>query len=307
LTDDNARALIVAVMLYERDREKIYEELIYRFLSFLLGAQNKDGRFGRHMTFDRKYSEGESSEETYGRCLWSLGYTMGAPHVSSGIKKACSHMFKRALPELASLEEPKSRAFAIIGLSFVVREMSLQKEIEFLADSMVREFKLYSYDGWDWFGDILTYGNAVLPWSLFRAYKILRNPDYLKIALDSLDFLRGITLHVGYYKAIGSNGWISRGQQPAAFDEKPVDVAKTALAYLEAFYLFKEIKYLETAKLCLSWFDGHNSKKLIMVDQETGACYDAITAEGINQDQGAEGLLSYCMAFLSLYKFLNQE
>lgn len=44
-TDDNSRALILGVMLYERYKEKDYLKLIYKYLSFILNAQNCDGKF----------------------------------------------------------------------------------------------------------------------------------------------------------------------------------------------------------------------------------------------------------------------
>jgi len=44
-TDDNARALIMALMLYKKYGEKKYLDLVYRYSSFLLNAQNEKGKF----------------------------------------------------------------------------------------------------------------------------------------------------------------------------------------------------------------------------------------------------------------------
>lgn len=307
-TDDNAKALIFAVMLHEAYPDKEYERLIYKFLSFLLYAQNDAGLFRIHMSYDRRFTEYRNDEECFGRCLWALGYTMLMPHVPSGIKETCRFMLKKALVQLEGLESSRSKAYAIIGLSYIAREINLSSEIDKFADTLARQFKLYSYDGWNWFEDILAYGSAEFARALFRAYKILRAPDYLKIALDSLEFLEKITFSdQGYFKPIGADGWMSRGQKPAEFNEKPLEAATTALAYLEAFYLFKEKKYLEKAKLCLSWFEGNNSQKIVMIDKNTGGCYDAIKPDGPDTGQGAESLLSYSITVLSLKKYLNQQ
>ena len=44
-TDDNARALIMAVMLYEKLQKPAYLALVYRYLAFVLYAQNETGQF----------------------------------------------------------------------------------------------------------------------------------------------------------------------------------------------------------------------------------------------------------------------
>ena len=68
-TDDNARALIMALMLYERYKEKKYLDLVYRYATFLLNAQNEAGKFRNFMRYDRKWLEEEGSEDCFGRCL----------------------------------------------------------------------------------------------------------------------------------------------------------------------------------------------------------------------------------------------
>lgn len=307
-TDDNAKALIFAVMLNEAYPDKKYEDLVYKFLSFLLHAQNDAGLFRSHMSYDRRFVENSNDEECFGRCIWALGYTMLMPHAPAGVKETCRLMLKKALPRLEKLGSLRSKAYVIIGLSYIAREINISSELDKFADTLGRQFKLYSYDGWNWFEDILAYDSAVFVQAFFRAYKIMRAPDYLKIALDSLEFLEKITISdKGYFKPIGTNGWMSRSQKSAEFDEKPYEAATTALAYLEAFYLFKEKTYLEKAKLCLSWFEGRNSQKIVMIDKRTGGCYDAIKSDGPDSGQGAESLLSYGLAVLSLQKYLNQQ
>lgn len=303
-TDDNARALLVAVMLYEKNKEEKYRALIYRYLSFLLFCQKKDGSFRNRLAYDRRFYEEDGMGDCLGCCLWALGYAIASMAAPAGVKATCREMFRQALPHLAGLESPRSKAYAIVGLSCPVQEEELEARLEKLADSLVRQYKLYSYDDWNWFEDMLAYGNAVFPLALFRAYRVLRSPEYLKTALDSLAFLERIIFKNGYFKPIGTNGWLHRGGEPAEFDEMPLEAAETALAYLEGFNLFKEKKYLEKARLCLAWFEGHNSQGAPLIDAETGGCYDAITAEGFKSDQGAESIISYCLSFLALQRYI---
>ncbi len=118
-TDDNVRALIMAVMLYEKLQKPAYLALVYRYLGFVLYAQNETGRFRNFMTYDRQFTEREGSEDCFGRCLWALGYTQASPAMPAGIKEACSGAVNRALPNIRSLTWLRGQAYALIGLSFI--------------------------------------------------------------------------------------------------------------------------------------------------------------------------------------------
>ncbi|MFO7295621.1 MAG: glycosyltransferase, partial [Clostridia bacterium] len=61
--------------------------------------------------------------------------------------------------------------------------------------------------------------------------------------------------------------------------------------------------YLEKAKICYSWYTGYNSKGVSLIDPQTGGCYDGITKDGVNLNQGAESLISYYISLLSIERF----
>lgn len=77
-TDDNSRALILAVMLYERLKKRKYLGLIYKYLAFILYAQNSNGKFKNFMDFNREFLEEEGSEDCFGRCIWAIGRTISS-------------------------------------------------------------------------------------------------------------------------------------------------------------------------------------------------------------------------------------
>jgi len=84
-TDDNARALIMALMLYKKYGEKKYLDLVYRYSSFLLNAQNEKGKFKNFMGYDRKWLEDEGSEDCFGRCLWAIGFALSGDFTPRGV------------------------------------------------------------------------------------------------------------------------------------------------------------------------------------------------------------------------------
>ncbi|HMM19432.1 MAG TPA: glycosyltransferase [Selenomonadales bacterium] len=301
-TDDNVRALIMAVMLYEKLQKPGYLALVYRYLGFVLYAQNETGRFRNFMTYDRQFTEKEGSEDCFGRCLWALGYTQASPAMPAGIKEACSGAVKRALPAIQSLTASRGQAYALIGLSF-----SDSPAVDFLicelADSLYDHFEHCAGENWQWFEDSLTYDNAVLPWALFAAYSRLGQGRLLRVARESLSFLDLVTFRDGYFRPVGCNGWLKRGAEPAQYDEQPLEACTATLAHLAAYEATGESAMVELARKSFGWYGGDNSCREDLIDSETGGCRDGITPDGLNRNQGAESIVSYSLARLALAKY----
>jgi hypothetical protein len=69
-------------------------------------------------------------------------------------------------------------------------------------------------------------------------------------------------------------------------------VEATSLAY----GLTKSDLYEQSTRRALGWFLGLNTKSVKLYDESTGASYDGITEEGLNQNQGAESTLAFLLA-----------
>ena len=79
-TDDNARALIVAVLMEQLGMTALSESanLASRYLAFLWHAFNPaTGRFRNFLSYERQWLENEGSEDSHGRALWGLGTVLG--------------------------------------------------------------------------------------------------------------------------------------------------------------------------------------------------------------------------------------
>jgi hypothetical protein len=70
-TDDNARALIAAIMEFERTGSRQVLRLVSTYLSFLHYAQTPSGRFHNFMAFDQVWLDDQSSDDCFGRVLWA--------------------------------------------------------------------------------------------------------------------------------------------------------------------------------------------------------------------------------------------
>jgi len=298
-TDDNARALIMSVLLYERYKKKEYLDLIYRYSSFLLYAQNAEGRFRNFMSYDRKWLEEEGSEDCFGRCIWALGFALSNKYTPHDVKCALKYLLDKALPNVSLLSHLRGKAYSIIGLA-CFDDMVTKQLISNMAESFCSQYDNYRDGEWKWFENTVTYCNGVLPWSLFAAYRATGDKRFCSVAEESLDFLEGLTFKSGYFKPVGCKGWLSKGASPAQYDEQPVEACETALAYMEAYTATGKEIYKEKAKECHLWYEGKNSKGIPLIDKNTGGCYDGLTDEGVNMNMGAESIVSYVISYLSI-------
>lgn len=303
-TDDNVRALMMAVMLYEKNPKIDYLTLVYRYLAFVLHAQNEQGRFKNFMTYNRQFTEKVGSEDCFGRCLWALGYTFASPAMPDGIKSACRAVLAGALPQIPSLTCLRGQASGLIGLSFIGGVESVCS-IGKIADLLAARFvQCSSGSNWQWFEDQLTYDNALLPWAMFVAYHQTGQDQFLNIARESLAFLDHTLFRDGFFCPVGCDGWWRQGAEPACYDQQPVEASMSTLAHLAAYEITGDKTMLQLAQQSFAWYLGDNVSKASLIDVETGGCYDGITPSGVNRNQGAESIVGYCIASLALEKQL---
>lgn len=301
-TDDNARALIIATNLYNKNNDNRLLTLIVRYLSFLHYGQNSVGRWKNFMNYQRQFIEEQGSEDSFGRSLWGLGYLYSTPGLPKGVPELNNYLIKKAIPNINKLKAYRAQAYALIGLAYLFNcysKLNVKKLIENLADRLVKLYNANKTVGWEWFEDIVTYANGILPYSLLKAYHIVQKDTYLKVSLELLDFLEGLVMRKGYLKLVGCNGWAVKGGPQTEFDEQPIDAADMVLAYSEAFKVTGNIQYFQKSEICFKWFHGLNCHKVSLVNTDTGGCFDGLTKSGINLNQGAESLFAYMISYLT--------
>ena len=93
-TDDNARALIMALMLYERYGNSKHLNLVYKYSSFILNAQNNNGKFRNFLSYNRKWLDEEGSEDCFGRCIWAICYALSGEHTPQGMIQGLMHILQ---------------------------------------------------------------------------------------------------------------------------------------------------------------------------------------------------------------------
>lgn len=303
-TDDNARALIMASMLYELTGKDKYLELVVRYLSFLINAQN-GAWFRNFMDYDRRFIEERGSQDCFGRCILALGFTASSSALPKEIRGVAEDLLQETVSGCSELTYLRGKAYAVIGLDLWKNSAS-RKILLQLAAEIRDAYERFATSDWKWFVDKITYCNAVLPWSMLVGYEITGEKRYLKAGVESLDFLLNATFADDVFHPVGCKGWFEKGKAPAQFDQQPVEACGTLLACLEAYKVTGEERYKERAKECLDWYTGRNVLKISLIDPETGGCRDGLTPAGTNLNEGAESLISWMIASLSWLVFFTK-
>ncbi len=168
-TDDNARALILAVLLEEMGHAPSSEarRLATRYLAFLNHAFNAETRrFRNFLSFERRWLEETGSEDSHARALWALG-TVAGRSKDSGLRGLAAVLFEEALPATRGFTSPRPWAFTVLGIQEFLRRFyghrAAQEVRKKLAGRLLDGYRKNSAKDWPWFEDGLAYCNAVLP------------------------------------------------------------------------------------------------------------------------------------------------
>lgn len=308
-TDDNARALIVSILLDESpehvDRRE-YPILSHRYLSFLWLAFNADtGRFRNYLAYDRRWLEDVGSDDSHGRALWALGKVLGLSQ-NAGLRGAAGRLFEAAVPATLAFTSPRAWAYCILGmqayLDWFPGDRNIQCARNILANRLLDIYERSHSDTWKWFEKSLSYSNARLSQALILSGWRSDNQRMIEAGMDSLKWLVAEQHRddKDIFVPIGSNGFFIEGNEKARFDQQPVEACATVAACLEVYRLTEESLWLDEARGVFGWFLGKNDLQVPLYDALAGGCRDGLHPDRVNENQGAESTLSFLMALLEI-------
>jgi len=227
-TDDNARALILAVLLEQMEKKKfagseppiadvtadslsnsisnsesnsvsnsvsysVTQDSACRYLSFLEYAFNAGkGRFRNFLGYDRRWIETEGSEDSHGRALWALGTVLGRSR-DQGLRSAAGRLFEFSLPAVVEFYSPRACAYGLLGiqeyLDSYAGDRDAQKVRAVLAGRLLDMYESIRRPDWKWFEDVAAYGNARLPQAMLLVGSAGGDDRMVSAGLESLDWL----------------------------------------------------------------------------------------------------------------------
>ena len=303
-TDDNARALLVTILLNELGNSESVglASRYFAFLGYAFNSQNK--RFRNNMDYQRKWSEDVGSDDSHGRALWALGTVLSHSTIPS-FNSMAGWLFEQALPSILATTSPRAWAFALIGISEYSQKYSGDRKAlqvtEELAGRLMKLYESNRLEEWRWFERKLTYCNAALSHALLVCGRSIPNNAMTDAGLESLHWLADLhRAGNGHFVPIGSNGFYPFGNERARFDQQPIEAQAMVSVCLEAFRITGDKRWNKEARRAFEWFLGRNDLKLPLYDATTGGCRDGLHPDRTNQNQGAESTLAFLQSLLEL-------
>ncbi|MGQ9502235.1 MAG: glycosyltransferase [Anaerolineae bacterium] len=306
-TDDNARALLVAVLLEEMEGGSSEEasRLGARYLAFLWHAFNAQaGRFRNFVTFNRQWQEEVGSEDSHGRALWALGSSLGRS-TDDGLRGAANRLFHIALPAALEFTSPRAWAFTLIGLHDYLRRIPgdriAQNVLETLSERLWKLYQDHATPDWPWCEESVSYSNAHLAQALLLWGIYTDREGMIQQALRSLEWLIDIQCAPeGHFVPIGNHGFYRRGGERARFDQQPIEAHAMVTACLAAYRATGDDRWYVEARRAFEWFLGRNDLRLPLYDPVSGGCRDGLHPDRANENQGAEATLSFLLSLMEM-------
>ena len=285
--DDVSRTLIVVCS--ESDRGSELADLEQNSLRFVLDAQDRRGRTRNRRDVSGRWTSPPVTDDCWGRSLWALGFA--AARVSDPVlERFALSTYDVCCGQTST--SPRALAFATLGAEQIHRHplssprwvLPVHRFVEWLdaAPWSVR---------WPWPEERLAYANAVLCHAAIAAGMVLDRIDLVRRGLDLLDWLVEHDTIDGHLSPVPVGG-AGPGDRPGRFDQQPIEIASLARAATRAFEATYDRSWIDVVELCARWFDGDNDAGLVMWDHRTGAGFDGLHADGVNENCGAESTLA---------------
>ena len=302
-TDDNTRALIVCTRHNRLNGKSETAKLADVYLSFLYHMQMRDGRLHNFLSYDRQFLDDVGSDDSLGRALWASGSVINS-NLAEEKKLLAKDIFDRALPHAINSSSPRAKAFAVLGLNqyhqTYPKDQAISRRMIELIEQILKIYEQESTFDWRWFEPYLTYCNGRLPQALFEGYERFRDEDYLRVAKDSFNFILKVQMRNGVLAPIGNKGWYKKGGVRAMYDQQSVEASCMTEAAVAAFRATHNNHFRAAARTIFAWYLGKNIQALSVYNPDTGGCYDGLTPEGLNLNQGAEATATYLLARLEM-------
>lgn len=275
--DDATRGLILCLALGKTKAADV-------LFDYILRSRHQDGFYGF-------YSAGHQplgfpcSEDALGQVAWAMGVAADRGFRDDEARQLVAEL----RPVVERFKFVRGSAYALTGAAYL--DWGWARELATLIAAKVSG----QPEDWPWPEESLTYGNAILPYSLLR-YEILTGDDsWHGLALRQLEFLEAACHHDGQRGPIGNAGWLERGGRPAVYSQQPIDAAYMVLAWRAAWQIEADPRPADRAADWVSWFEGQNVAGHPLVNPQNNQCYDGIDEAGVNYHSGAESNICYLL------------
>jgi hypothetical protein len=256
------------------------------------------------MAYNRDWLETRGSDDSHGRALWALGTVVGRA-CDPGQQSLAGQLFHNVLHTIPEMDSPRTWAYTLLGIDEYLRAFQGDTGVQAVRTDLARRllslYRQTSQPEWPWFEDRLAYANARLSQALIVSGSRLDDDNMTACGEQSLDWLVKTQQSAsGCFSPIGSNGFYVRGSERAQFDQQPIEACSMVSACLAAYRVTGAARWRSHAEWAFRWFLGENDLQQMVYDPATGGCLDALHADRVNKNQGAEATLSFLTALCEI-------
>ena len=305
-TDDNARALLVAVMNKYAQNDDSLDAQIATYLTFVHHSFNPENcLFRNFMSYDRKWLEESGSEDCNGRIIFVLGYIIKNT-ISNSMLRLVKSLFDQSIKHMTAFKSPRAMAYISMGCIAYLHKFAgaidIKKINKTLCDKLLDFYTRASTPDWRWFEEYLTYDNARLSQALLSSGKFTNNASYTEAGLESLNWLYESLYDTekNCLSIVGNSEWFHKGGIKSKYDQQPIEIPAMIDACYLAYSITGDNAWIDRLGIAFSWFLGNNDRQEPLCDLTTGACFDGLNSAMINQNQGAESTISWLHSLLRM-------
>ncbi|NIM20478.1 MAG: glycosyltransferase [Candidatus Latescibacteria bacterium] len=237
---------------------------------------------------------GPAPAASIGRAIWGLGYLVS--YGISTLAAPANNLFNRLVPN-AAVMAPPGIGCAVLGAENYLRRFPGASDVRrYLIQHAKTLQSFMSEPGWinrwespDW---------PLAVQALIIAAGALNDDEMWRRSQEAMAEMRSVTSDGRVFLKLGSN---------PDEEELPVSAATFIEALGAAFFLKRSPEVLQPIRAAADWFLGRNRIGTPLYDFSTGGCHDALTASGLNHNQGTEATVFCLIAFLTLHQLAGME
>lgn len=296
-TDDNARALVVLARGLDLGVPGI---ALSPYLEFVTSGVVAGGWHNR-MANSGDWDDRRGSDDAHGRAIWGLGECLARGLDEERVLDA----FQAGILSFDSIY-PRSVAYATLGVFAVSAAGILDQLLGQFLEKLAASLPEPGPGVWGWPESRLTYDNARIPEALIQAGSAMGDAVIVQRGLDLLDWLIDVEHgSEGFsFTPVGGRG---PDDVKPAFDQQPIEAWAMADACFAAYRLDGQPTWRTSSLEAADWFLGKNDTGVAMYDPVTGAGYDGLEADGVNENRGAESTLAALGALIRRGQLRREE
>jgi glycosyltransferase involved in cell wall biosynthesis len=292
-TEDAAVGLVVTTKFHDLFKTEEASRLAERCLT-LLQYLIREGQaeIPQRLTYAR-VPEGHLDDTGLGKLIWALGYATS--HGPQLIRAPANDLFNQIVPDRAP-GSARGAAYAILGAADYLRRFPgasairryLEGQTQLLGEYCAQDEWFDKWEDPDW---------PVAVQALSVAAGLSREQETAQQALMVTEKMRGLCAQGTMFPIRGTN---------PEEEENPV----MAAVFIEALGAVLEMQTelgqesppdtVSAIRSAVDWFLGANRLEESLYDFTSGGCHDALTAGGLNENQGAEATLHCLLSFLTV-------